>query len=154
MGRFQPRFTSEQREQALDAYKRLGSAQAARELPFEVHASTIRRWACDAGLARTKRDRTAAATEAAALTRRYGREQAATEMLAKVGAALDRLDDANPTNFRLLAAGISELVRSSSLLSGSPTDRVELTGEDRVERVKQLRDELAVRREAKSVGAP
>jgi len=146
VGRFQARFTPEQRELALDAYKRAGAAQAARELPFEIHATTIRRWACDSGLARARSERTAAATEAAKLSREERAEQIAAEALEAAGEFLARAREANPSNARLLAAAMTDALRASNLLAGDPTDRLEVSDLEReIERELRLLSEARKR---------
>ncbi|MEK6271382.1 MAG: hypothetical protein AABM42_01880 [Actinomycetota bacterium] len=150
---FARKFTDEQRDQALAAYKRAGAAQAARELPFEIAPSTIRKIAQRSGASAPKVARTEAATKAAKLSREALSEKMAADALDTAAGLLARVAEANPSNARLLAGAFDLTLRGSQLLSGGATERIELSGEERVQRVRELRDELAGKREAKRASA-
>ncbi len=132
-----PLYTAEQREEALRLYREVGAAEASRECG--INAATIRSWAHRDGIATTvsPSEQTKAATDAARRSWTQRRQElseatgaAAADLLQRIGATK------KPTDVRAL--------------DGSPSSRVEVSGEDRLERVKQLRDDLAMRREAKT----
>lgn len=77
------------------------------------------------------------------------------ELAGKTGAAaadlLERIRAARkPTDVRALATAYATLVEKGQLLDGAVTARVEVSEGDRLERVKAIRDDLAMRREAKT----
>ena len=146
-----PLYTAEQRAEALRLYRELGAAEAARQCG--INAATTRSWAHRDGIATTvaPSEQTKAATDAARRSWTQRRQElseatgaAAADLLERIGATK------KPTDVRALATAFSDLVEKGQLLDGSPSSRVEVSGEDRLERVKRLRDDLAMRRAAKS----
>jgi transposase-like protein len=131
MGGFRRKFTDEQRRNALALYGEHGAAEAARRLPFEVSAPTLRQWAKRAGLTGPRAVRTKAATNAARLNREERAEQLAADALDAAAEFLSRAREANPSNARLLMAAFSEALRGSQLLAGDPTDRLEIADLER-----------------------
>jgi transposase-like protein len=125
-------FPDEQRSRALTLYRQHGAAEAARRLPFDVSAPTIRKWAQRAALTTPRAERTEAATRAARLTREERAERIAAEALEAAAEFLARArDGANPSNARLLMAAFTEALRGSQLLAGDPTDRLEVSDLER-----------------------
>jgi hypothetical protein len=145
-------FTDEQRSNALTLYGEHGAAEAARRLPFEVSATTIRQWAKRAERSRPRSARTEAATKAARLGREERAEQIAAEALEAAAEFLARARETNPTNARLLMAAFRDALHGSNLLAGDPTDRLEVSDLER-EIERELRLLVEARARNAEVGA-
>lgn len=146
-----PVYPAEQRKEALRLHREVGPAKASRECG--IPAATIRSWAYREGVSTTvpPSEQTRAATDAA----RRSWAQRRLELSEQTGAAaadlLERIRRAKrATDVRALATAYAALVEKGQLLDGSVTSRVEVEGGDRLERVKAIRDDLAMRREAKT----
>src|SRR5204862_2492768 len=95
-------YTEEQRAEALKLYAEVGPAEAARRLPFEVSAATVRKWASRAGLRSERASRTRAATEAAMESYRERRTRLSTKFAQLAEECVDKAREANPSNCSFL----------------------------------------------------
>jgi hypothetical protein len=144
-------YADAERNEALSLYLEVGAAEASRRCG--VPAGTIRQWAHRRGLTTARTASARASVEAARLTWAQRRAEVATR--AGEGAATfldDAIAEKSARNRRDLMAAFKMAAEGAQLLSGGATERVELTEEQRRERVRELRDELAARREAKAAG--
>ena len=144
-------YTPEQRADALRLYREIGPAKASRECG--IPAATIRSWAHRNGIATTvpASEQTKAATDAA----RRSWAQRRHELAEKTGAAADDLLERirttrNPSHVRALAQAFAVTVEKGQLLDGSPSERVEVSESERIDRVRAMRDEVAARRAART----
>jgi len=142
------------RAEALHLYAEVGPAEAARRL--DLPAGTVRSWAKRAGVTGERTKQATAAVEAARLTW----SQRKAELVTRTGeAAADFLErsiaaaEAGDTrDVRDLVNAFGVAVDKAQLLDGEATERVEVSADERRERVAKLRDELAARREGKADG--
>ena len=118
-------YTPEQRAEALRLYREVGPSEAGSRL--DIAPSTVRKWAQRAGASAPRAARTAAAVQAAQLSREQRAEEIAAEALEAAGEFLTRSREANPTNARLLMAAFRDALNGSQLLAGDPTDRLEVS---------------------------
>lgn len=142
-------FTAAQRVEALRLYREVGPAQAGRQTG--IPAGTIRQWAHREGLADSRHATAQARIKAARLT--WQQRRAEVAMRAGDAAALfveDAIASAKPRDRRDLMASVKMAAESAQLLSGGATERVELSEPERRQRVRELRDELALKRQAKA----
>lgn len=132
-------YSAEQREAALELYREVGPNEAGRRL--DIPSPTIRAWARRAGVASQRAEHVRAAVEGARLTWEQRRGaltdkagEAAEEFLAKAR-------DANPSNASFLMRAFDVAVKSASLLSGDPTERVAVS--DLEQEIQRELEELA-----------
>lgn len=132
------KYTDDQRAHALRLYTEHGPTHAAQQTG--IATATIFRWVRAADLRPPGKQTSAWAERRAAIADQFG--EVAELMLARADAATASRD----ARQYLVAAAIA--VDKAQLLSGGPTVRGADSSEDALTRVKNLRDELAVRRQA------
>lgn len=139
-------YTREQREEALALYVEYGPAEAARRTG--INSSTIRVWAKRTGRKSPRADRAVAGAEAARLS--WAQRKGEVALLAGQEAeAIVRqmLATPNARQKAELARAFAVMVDKTQLLEGGVTGRVEVSSaEEREQRVRELRDELAAKR--------
>ncbi|MEK6272447.1 MAG: transposase [Actinomycetota bacterium] len=144
-------YTDEQRAKALRLYTKVGPAEASRQLG--IPSPTIRKWAQLAGASSARADRVAAAVEAAKLTW----EQRRGALTDKCGEAaeefLARARESNPSNASFLMRAFDLAIKSASLLSGDPTERVAVSDLER-EIDRELRQLAAARERNAELATP
>ena len=152
------KYTDEQRQQALDLYVDVGSAEASRRL--DIPARTIRHWATQADLAQARGQKTEAARAMLAIRHAEMREELRARLLEKALDALDRMDqihydykgkDAKKVEYEVApsgafkdyATGAAILIDKYRLEMGETTSRVHHEGTDDIDRsVRNLVAEL------------
>ncbi len=140
------KHTPQQREQALALYVEHGPAEASRRCG--VPSATIRGWAMRAGMSSPRAEQAKAGAQAAKLTwaqRRaevaLGSGEAAAELLTRIRKTTKPREAAD------WSRAFAICVDKAQLLDGGATGRVEVSSaEEREQRVRELRDELAARR--------
>lgn len=142
-------WTPEQRAEALQMLRdEIGTQETSRRTG--IPPGTLSRWAKTAGIVSPNAAQTAGANEAVRLawTKRRGD---LVDQLGQVAAELlEKARSADPRDAQSLMTAVAIGVDKAQLLSGSATSRHEvLDAQRRRERVAQMQDELAVRRQAK-----
>ena len=144
-------YTEEQKAEALRLYREVGAAEASRQCG--VNSATLRVWAHRAGLAGhvPPSEQTKAATDAARRSWAQRRLELAEETGAAAADLLARIRKAKrATDVRALADAYKNLVVQGQLLDGAVTERVEVSENERIDRVRAMRDEVAARRAART----
>lgn len=142
-----PRYTVEQRAEALALYRDHGPREAARRVGCKP--STIVGWAKDAGVRTFGSTQTAAATEKIKVTMEARRAKLAERLLEVAANLVERIDSTRTAagDARALAIPVGIFVDKSQLLSGAATSRPEtVEPAERARRLAEVRDELASRR--------
>lgn len=139
-------YTPEQRDEALRLYQAHGPAEAS--LRTGIPRGTISKWASRRGLTCPRSEATRAATDAARLAWASRRGHLADELGDLVAHLVQKARNADAADARNLLVAVGIGVEKCELLTGGSTSRVDHSGGG-VERVKQLRDEIAARRRAK-----
>jgi len=143
-------YTDAQRKAALALHVEHGPAEAARQTG--VPAATIKSWARRRGVRTASRDhpmREAVAVAELSWARR--RARLTDDTGAAAAEVLERLrHSTHALEAHRLAMTYAALVEKAQLLAGSATARLEVSEDERRSRVKEMRDELAARRESKA----
>ena len=144
-----PTYTDTQRDEAIQLYVDVGTAQAVRQTG--ISGTTIKRWAAQAGKTvqtNTQKTTTARAAATQRITIQWSdyRAQeataagsAATRLRRQVVEASDA-ENANLLRARTIAYGV--LIDKAELLSGQATERIEVWAESEVD--KELKEALAL----------
>lgn len=85
-----PRWTDEQRAEALALYREHGPAEASRRTG--IPRGTISRWAANSGYERVRNEKVEAQTEQLRIAQEMLRQRIRTKLLAKADDLLDRMD--------------------------------------------------------------
>lgn len=145
-------YPAAEREEALRLYAELGPAEAARQTG--IPAGTVRSWAARSGATGERTEQATAAVEAARLTWAQRRAEIRTRAGEAAAGFLERAVEAKGTrDVRNLMGGFAVAVDKAQLLDGEATERVEVSEDERRQRVAKLRDDLAARRQGKADGA-
>ena len=143
-------YTPEQKAEALGLYVEHGPAEAERRCG--IPSTTIRKWAQRAGKTSPRADHARAATEAAQKSWAQRKSEVALLAGEEAEAIVRRmLTTTGAQQKAYLARAFALVVDKTQLLEGGATGRVEVSSaEEREQRVRELRDEIAARREAKA----
>ncbi len=141
-------YTPEQRQEALDLYREVGQAEAARRL--HIPGKTIASWAKKAGIRLdAPPPAKVIAVETAKLTNQQRREAIVTKLYDRADRVLDRMveaqtdykgqqarevvfDEASHEALNNYAKTVKELLDKAQLLSGEATSREETVSSDEV----------------------
>jgi len=143
------RYDDAEREEALRLYVELGPAEAARRTG--IPAGTVRSWAVRSGATGDRTAKATASVEAARLSWAQRRAEIKTRAGEAAAGFLERAIGAEGTrDVRNLMGGFAVAVDKAQLLDGEATERVEVSADERRQRVAKLRDDLAARRQGKA----
>lgn len=144
-------YSETEKKAALDIYAELGPAEASRRMG--IPSGTIRSWAKRTGATVVRGETARANVEAARLTWAQRRADLTLQLGEAAQEFLDRSRKSTGAQVaRTHMGSCVAAIEKAQLLDGSATERVEVSGEQARERVKELRDELEQRRQAKTAG--
>ncbi len=133
-------YTDTDRTEALEAYTKLGTAEAARQTG--ISPTTIKRWAAQAGQVvqtNTEKTATARAANAARVQQAWGDFREGEALSAGAAASkvrkalLDAVENLSARSAKDLAVVYGILIDKAELLSGNATERVEHWAESEVD---------------------
>lgn len=139
-------YTQAERAHALELYVEHGPAEASRR--SGIPSGTIRQWALREGLVKARAEGVRANVDAMRLTWAQRRGEICVRAGEVAANLLERADGSERSRDASdFMRGFAVAVDKAQLLDGAPTERV-ASQVERVEKVKQMRDELAARRAA------